>query len=599
MSHLDVAVRIGQRLCDQAKLRGDICTWEVWHSRGSDAHLAPAAGDLYQGTAGIALFLAELHRHTGEASIAEVAAAGLRHALGELPGSPGREFGAYTGKMGVATAALRIGRLLGRDEFTAAAGEILSRLSGHEHEDEGHDVLAGAAGAIPPLLRLHLENAAELPLDVDPLEMAVRLGERLLETAHREPRGWSWPVFARTSVRHLTGYSHGTAGIGLALLELAAVTGRDRYRFAAEMAFLYERQFFDPGSENWLDLRHTELSRLYLEGRGAVRQAARDSSIEPFRPKCMAAWCHGAPGIGLARLRAYQLTGQEAYRVDAETALRTTLTAMERSGPDTDFSLCHGLAGLCELPLEMSAVFDPSLREACEQRAEAGRETFEHAGRPWPCGTLEQRNDPSLMMGEAGIGYFYLRLHDAGVPPVLCPPPLPERYRLDPVPSEDYSELGRAAVEELFGETLGVLEILDGPGTAAPTGRSPAGAPITLPAPSPGSPPAESPVEACYRVLCQKIAALRGPSRAILEDAFSVERHAFEMTLALDDFTAEPLAYLLRRPWGEARSRGSGFRLADSCRLVTTSRDWTEWAAAHRSGEPLSPAAGDEDGGDE
>ncbi|MEQ8538204.1 MAG: lanthionine synthetase LanC family protein [Coleofasciculus sp. D1-CHI-01] len=50
----------------------------------------------------------------------------------------------------------------------------------------------------------------------------------------------------------------------------------------------YERSLFSPGVGNWPDLREFETT---------VR------SGNPGRVNYMTAWCHGATGIGLARLR--------------------------------------------------------------------------------------------------------------------------------------------------------------------------------------------------------------------------------------------------------------------------------------------------------
>ncbi|HEY2739710.1 MAG TPA: hypothetical protein VGK45_14975 [Thermoanaerobaculia bacterium] len=43
---------------------------------------------------------------------------------------------------------------------------------------------------------------------------------------------------------------------------------------------------------------------------------------------------------------------------------------------------------------------------------------------PWPCGTFGSAEVPGLMLGLAGIGYFYLRLADPDrIPSVLIPLP--------------------------------------------------------------------------------------------------------------------------------------------------------------------------------
>ena len=50
--------------------------------------------------------------------------------------------------------------------------------------------------------------------------------------------------------------------------------------------------------------------------------------------------------------------------------------------------------------------------------AQAGIERHVHGATPWPCGTLEGET-ASLFLGLAGIGMFYVRLHDPARPSVL------------------------------------------------------------------------------------------------------------------------------------------------------------------------------------
>ena len=71
------------------------------------------------------------------------------------------------------------------------------------------------------------------------------------------------------------------------------------------MAFAYERAHFDASEGNWPDLRDEP---------GGTRRGQR----------YMTAWCHGAPGIALSRLRAYELLGDETCKDEAITALQTT-----------------------------------------------------------------------------------------------------------------------------------------------------------------------------------------------------------------------------------------------------------------------------------
>jgi lantibiotic modifying enzyme len=134
----------------------------------------------------------------------------------------------------------------------------------------------------------------------------------------------------------------------------------------------------------------------------------------------MTAWCHGAVGIGLARLQALPSLNDPELRVELDTALRTTLAA----GFGHNHSLCHGDLGNLELLLQASATFDdPQLRAAVDQRA--ALILTDICGNGWRCGLPLGLESPSLMSGLAGIGYGLLRLAEPTRVPailVLAPP---------------------------------------------------------------------------------------------------------------------------------------------------------------------------------
>lgn len=204
----------------------------------------------------------------------------------------------------------------------------------------------------------------------------------------------------------LTGYAHGAAGIALALLELHAATGLPEFLETGRLAFAYEDSVFDPERGNWPDYRR--------HGNAPATSFAL-------------AWCHGAPGIALSRLRAMTLEPARSAPLAAvaRLALRTTLDTVEqttaRTCPDT--TLCHGLAGLNEILWTAGmALDDETYRAAARDTALRMIERHGKAGN-WPTGVGGP--NPSLMLGTAGIGYHLLRLDAADVvPPVLiqCPP---------------------------------------------------------------------------------------------------------------------------------------------------------------------------------
>jgi lantibiotic modifying enzyme len=266
------------------------------------------------------------------------------------------------------------------------------------------DVLAGAAGAIPSLL--FVQRALGGPASL--LDGAVRLGDHLIATAVRSEIGWSWGDYGQPGSRlrgNLTGFSHGAGGMGWSLLELWRATGEERFRQAGEEAFRYERHHFDPERGNWPDLRDPELSGGPKDG-----------------PSFMAAWCHGAPGLALSRLRAWEILGDDVYRAEAETALATTYTNV-LGGTElsqTNYSLCHGLGGNSDVLLfGAERLGNPDWRSRAEDIGLRGLETHHAQKRPWPCGTYGSVEVPGLMVGLAGIGWFYLRLALPETPTVL------------------------------------------------------------------------------------------------------------------------------------------------------------------------------------
>jgi len=428
-----------------------MCTWNVWRPRPHSRDLIEGLGTgwLYNGASGIGLFLSELARHTHNMRLVAVADAAFRHSLVSARVPHAQPFGLYCGNVGTALAMARHGMLWSREEFLEDARELLLPLKDSDLAGLETDLLSGAAGAIPALLQL-----AEV-LDLPWLRNTARnFGEFLISTALRRPHGWSWATTNPAVHDDLVGLSHGSTGIGHGLLELASATDDGRFVFAFERAVAYDRMHFDPTEGNWADLRHGDVSRFVIDINSdeAVRRAAIAGGVPPFQRRFLTAWCHGAAGIGLARLRAFELLRQSEYAEEAKIAISTTVAALQR--PGGLFGLCHGCAGNCDLLIESARVLLMSqLRDTAEECAAAARQAFVLRGRPFP--TWDQPvDDPSLMVGQAGVGYFFLRLASADTPSVLLLTSgalrVPGRAGAD--------ELRNESLEHWFGETLSALE---------------------------------------------------------------------------------------------------------------------------------------------
>lgn len=610
------AAAIGRRLAAQAEWSGGRCTWTVWRGdRQERGTSVPAtAGDgVYQGAGGIALFLAELFARTGDSAIRPALEGALRHVRAEVGALPPPSFSFHAGRTGAAWVMAAAARALGRDGYLADAEALLRAVPGTEDEDRGaRDVIGGGAGAIPVLLALSSVLPRELTADV-----AVKLGDGLIGAARREPGGWSWGA-SPWMVRNLAGLAHGASGHAHALLELWRFTGDGRYLYAAEQATAYEASVFDAAAGNWPDFRFNELGVFLQDGRedelGALLREGRGPT---FRPGNMVAWCHGAAGVGLARIHAWSVLRRAPLLADARAAVRATAASLDGL---YSWCLCHGVAGNCETLLQASRLLgDREAGALAERRADAGWERHEAAGRPWPGGIPGMLADPSLLIGDAGIGYFFLRLADPSLPSVLLPtfappPPAdagpmdgdridrdrtdrdgPDRTGLDRGPVDrgpvDRGDAGRSTLdrsdrdvvedagyaalrdedlERWFGRTFRVLRSPERERVSRAAAR----------APREGRSAAAAAHDAIADDLIPSAEAER---RERLEDAFGMERARWEVARSIDDLTAPVLERVRNDPRPEPEWEREAVRLSPRVRVVQ--RHWP-WSAAADEPEP-------------
>ncbi len=407
---LEAAASIGAQLCRDALWDGERCNWlggAVEPIGGAWVPVQRTYGpEIYSGTSGIAYFLSRLYRLTGERIVRVTAEGAARQALSRrLTVEPPFRISFYSGLSGVAYAFLELGEACESDEWLDAARTVVGELLEVDVDDQGLDVLAGCAGAVAPLLAIHrrLEDA-RIP------GLVERLGERLLASARKREIGWSWSTLSGLGEHQkddLTGFSHGAGGIAWALAEIYCWSGDERYLEAARGGFAYERHWYSPEQQNWPDLRD------FPDASGA----------RPEGPVYPLQWCHGAPGIALSRLRGYEILQDEACRQEAEAAVRTTAGDLDRfpRNNQPNFSLCHGVAGNSETLIYGSRILgDPELRSLAERIGRQGIEYYARNDVPWPSGNMGQIESPNLLLGSAGTGHYYLRLHDPErTPPVL------------------------------------------------------------------------------------------------------------------------------------------------------------------------------------
>jgi hypothetical protein len=402
------AIRIGERFLATQREDAAGVFWETLTIDGNGTPKMQDSPGLYDGSAGIALFLLELYRHTADRRFLDAIRPALQRAVATFRASPRAGF--YLGTAGLIHVLVRTAEAAGDDSaydaWAAELGESLQDL-----QSEAADLFIGTAGTLLGLVHLHERQPA--PGTRRTIASLVR---SLAATAWTADQGLYWER-KMIQTRGLCGMAHGAAGIGFALFEAFHHFGSEACRVLATEAYRYEQARFSEAAQNWPDFRFQALSVLKrAEALVQLQDELRRGNEEPFTVSAvMTAWCHGAMGIGLSRLRAWELTGDEAFR--RQTALAASVTAATQPHlmrMNTAEILCHGVGGNAILFLGM-ARHDRSWLEPAAAAARHGIEQYTTRGAYFSgfAGALREQLDTSLMNGDAGIGAFYLWLRDA------------------------------------------------------------------------------------------------------------------------------------------------------------------------------------------
>jgi len=380
---VNLAMGIAEDLQKQAICSSDgSVTWIAprYIHKAHRFQIEPVGYDLYSGCCGIALFLAALEKVTGGAGFRDLALEAIQPLRRDLQGSEAENIvqqmgiGGAVGCGSLIYSLVRISQFLEQTTLLENAKQLTSLISLNcIAEDKYFDLIGGAAGAILGLLALYNVSSSQEVLD-----KAISCGNHLLDNRHTSHIGYrAWKTFEG---KLMTGASHGAAGIAYALLRLSQITGETKFREAAIEANTYERSVFSLAEQNWPDFRGE-------------------------KPYFLANWCHGASGIGLARVGALDILDTDKIREDIKVAIYTT----EQSGlRDIDILCCGNLGQIEFLFTAARKLSQPQLLEIVTKRTEQVVNRAEERG------TFGYRYPlvytPGFFQGTAGIGYELLRL---------------------------------------------------------------------------------------------------------------------------------------------------------------------------------------------
>jgi type 2 lantibiotic biosynthesis protein LanM len=384
-------------LAGRAIRRGPGAAWIGldWLGDAEVFQLVCLGPDLYNGASGISVFLAAHAAVTGRATSRDLALAGVAHLRKTLKSRNAARMartwgiGGATGLGSIVYALAVMSKNLDDADLLADA-HVAAELFTDDliAADKQLDVIGGSAGAIIGLLRLYRDGQS-----ADVLRRATKCGEHLLAQGRLGPAGSRSWVGQGFGQQPLNGMSHGAAGFAYALASLSEATGREEFSQAAFECVAFENASYNAERFNWPDFR------------GAAA------------PSWPCQWCHGAPGIGLARAATIKRGGMDPETLTND--VRQAVEGTKRGLPAALDTLCCGSLGGIEFLCEASSALGRNdLRELASRQLTAVLDARASTGDyRWNSGKMQF--NLGLFRGLAGVGYTLLRQVDRSLPNVL------------------------------------------------------------------------------------------------------------------------------------------------------------------------------------
>ncbi|MBS7530593.1 type 2 lantipeptide synthetase LanM family protein [Hazenella sp. IB182353] len=395
--YLTEAEKIGDYLLHRA-IKGktgdkeDLCWISTVLYNGDEYQwdISPVSGDLYNGMAGIALFYGYLAKLTGRQDFKDTAIKSLvaiRHTLSkpetltQFLQDRTVSLGTFTGLSGSLYTLSHLADIWNSDEILQEIAKTLPILIEHIDMDQVYDVIGGVAGTLIVLLRIYKQTNNPLAL-----EGATQCAEHLLKNVQSFQQGVAWKTAFDQSP--YTGFSHGTAGVIVALAQLHKIRPDHRFLETIKKALQFERSYFDEKQRNWLT---------------------------PTKDHAPVAWCHGAPGVLLSRVMLKEAGYQDdLLEQEIEIALDTTL----RKGFGNNYSLCHGDFGQLDIIQYAAEVLEKQdLKEIAESVKQQIFINMRETG--WDRGISRGVESVGLMTGLSGFGMSLLKYYEPSLVPSI------------------------------------------------------------------------------------------------------------------------------------------------------------------------------------
>jgi|GEM_PF-4266240 len=282
--------------------------------------------DVISGLTGILIFILQLYEINPDLKYISAAKKGIDKLSGEA-GYICDNPSLYKGYMGAAYISMRIYQLTGDEKHKGKALELADKSAKYLlHYGYASDTLFnGRAGILQALLHLHAISGERRLLN-----MINQFIGKIIKNAKSDGRGLFWST-SNTNVRGECGYGYGASGTASVFLELGYYFRNEAFYYIAEKAFQYEDWYYNEQKKNWpgytKNITTPEMLNIhkaqFLSGDFEYFSAS-DDDISLSR---------GAIGIGLVRIRAFQMTNDHTYLMDIDRVCKKLMMAYADNGP--------------------------------------------------------------------------------------------------------------------------------------------------------------------------------------------------------------------------------------------------------------------------
>lgn len=388
---LNEVIKITDKIIDKSIIRNETeMSWiNIDISENKQWVIAPFDFSLYNGLAGNILLFASLFKVTKinkYKKCEEMCLNALNEMLEniEIP-----SLSAYWGIGSIIYLYYNLGIINDDHKYIELGKRYLLQSKELIEKENNLDFISGIAGYLVICCNIY-----EIDRSKEVLEIIKMCADKIIESAtvlSEDKVGWGSDI---EKGEFLNGFSHGLSGIAYSLMKAYPITNNKIYLDYCMKSINLENERFVDG--NWIDLRN------------------RQNRVKKGFPEPVY-WCHGAPGIGISRLKMIQHYYDKTILNDIEKAIDATL---EKGFNGVD-CLCHGALGNLELLVLASITLND--KKYNEKAIGIVNDIKNKNLGKWTCGIPQETPVYSFMTGLSGIAYELLRITNSDVlPSVLC-----------------------------------------------------------------------------------------------------------------------------------------------------------------------------------